>query len=411
MARLLLVNAALNMGSTGVIAEQIGILAKSKGWEAYMVHGARYKAASQLNAIQSVSLLQEEIHGLESFLLDRHGLSSRFSTKALIRKIREISPDIIHLHNIHGYYLNYQLLFEYLSEANIPVVWTLHDCWSMTGHCVYFSLVGCEKWKTGCRDCVQTRTYPRSLFFDRSSKNYFQKRLSFSSVRNMMIVPVSYWLGSLVRDSFLKEYPIHVIHNGIDLSLFKPVIGDFRQRYGIHGKKMILGVAFGWGTRKGLDVFVELSKRLSPEAYQIVLVGTNEAVDKVLPKQVLSIHRTCNQKELVEIYTAADVFVNPTREDNYPTVNMESLACGTPVVTFKTGGSPEAISADTGIVVEKDDLNSLLSAILELTREPKERYEVLCRERAIEFFDKNKQYEKYIQLYERLLNKKGVTDI
>lgn len=411
MARLLLVNAALNMGSTGVIAEQIGVLAKSKGWEAYMVHGARYKAASQLNAIQSVSLLQEDIHGLESFLMDRHGLSSRFSTKALIRKIKEISPDIIHLHNIHGYYLNYQLLFEYLSEANIPIVWTLHDCWPMTGHCVYFSLMGCEKWKTGCVDCAQTRTYPKSLFFDRSSKNYFQKKFSFSSVRNMMIVPVSYWLGSLVRDSILKEYPIHVIHNGIDLSLFKPVIGDFRQRHGIHGRKMILGVAFGWGTRKGLDVFVELSKRLSPEEYQIVLVGTNETVDKVLPRQILSIHRTCNQRELVEIYTAADVFVNPTREEAFGLVNVEALACGTPVITFKTGGSPETISPDTGIVVEKDNISSLIGAIEKLTHEPKKKYEDFCRERVIEFFDKNKQYEKYLQLYERLLNRKDVTGI
>lgn len=410
MAKLLLINSTLNMGSTGVIAEQIGVLAKSKGWEVYMVHGARYKAASQLNAIQSVSLLQEEIHGLESFLLDRHGLSSRFSTKALIRKIKEISPDIIHLHNIHGYYINYQLLFEYLSEANIPVIWTLHDCWPMTGHCSHFYMLGCEKWKVGCERCLQRNTYPKSWFRDRSSKNYLQKKKSFSSVKNMHIVPVSYWLGEVVRDSFLKDIPVHVIHNGIDLSLFKPVMGNFKQKYGIYGKKMILGVAYGWGTRKGLDAFVELSKRLSTDEYQIVLVGTNADIDKKLPKQIVSIHRTFNQKELVEIYTAADVFVNLTREEAFGLVNVEALACGTPVITFKTGGSPETISPDTGIVVEKDNMSSLIDAIEKLTHESKKKYEILCRERAIECFDKNKQYEKYIQLYESVLNK-DVTDI
>lgn len=407
MAKLLIVNAALNMGSTGKISEQIGLLAKQKGWEVYMIHGPRYKNPSQLNTIQSVSLFQEKLHGIESLLLDRHGLSSRCSTKKLIEKIKNISPDIIHLHNIHGYYLNYKLLFEYLCEAKIPVVWTLHDCWAMTGHCVHFTMMGCDKWKGGCDSCIQSRTYPISIFWDRSKKNYRQKKVSFTSVNNMVLVPVSFWLADIVKNSFLKKHPINMIHNGIDLSVFKPQKSDFKQKYNIQTKKIILGVAFGWGYRKGLDVFIELSQVL-PSDYQVVLVGTNDDLDKKLPVQILSIHRTSNQQELAEIYTAADVFVNPTREEVFGMVNVEALACGTPVVTFKTGGSPESVSEDTGMVVDVDDVSSLKRAVIQMAQTSNENLQKSCRQRALEYFDKNKQYEKYIYLYEQMLKEKNV---
>lgn len=223
----------------------------------------------------------------------------------------------------------------------------------------------------------------------------------------MVLVPVSFWLADIVKNSFLKKHPINMIHNGIDLSVFKPQKSDFKQKYNIQTKKIILGVAFGWGYRKGLDVFIELSQIL-PSDYQVVLVGTNDDLDKKLPVQILSIHRTSNQQELAEIYTAADVFVNPTREEVFGMVNVEALACGTPVVTFKTGGSPESVSEDTGMVVDVDDVSSLKRAVIQMAQTSNENLQKSCRQRALEYFDKNKQYEKYIYLYEQMLKEKNV---
>lgn len=337
------------------------------------------------------------LHMILAKLTGLNGCLSFISTLKLLKTIKKKQYDILHLHNLHGWFINLPMLFEYVKKYNIPVIWTLHDCWSFTGHCPHFTMVKCDKWKTGCYDCPQYREYPESRF-DNSALMYAKKKKWFTSVKHLTIVTPSHWLADLVKESYLKDYPVKVIHNGIDLDVFKPTPSNFRQKNGIDdGKYIILGVSFGWGKRKGLDVFVELSERLDSEKYQIVLVGTDDNVDKQLPSNIISIHRTQDQKELAEIYTVADVFVNPTREENYPTVNMEALACGTPVITFKTGGSPEIINDSCGISVDCDDIATLEKKIRQVC-EQKIFDANSCLNRAADF-DRNNRLKEYVDLY------------
>ena len=316
----------------------------------------------------------------------------------MISEIEKFKPDIVHLHNLHGHNCNLMLLFNYLKTTTIKVIYTFHDCWTFTGYCTYFTLTGCEKWKETCFKCPQTKG--NSWFFDKS-KQLFVKKRELMSGGDLTIVTPSEWLAELVKQSFLKDYPVKVIHNGIDLNIFKPTESDFRKKYNIsENKYILLGVAFGWGKRKGLDVFIELQKRLDKARYQIVLVGTDDKVDKQLPKEIISIHRTQNQTELAEIYTAADLFVNPTREENYPTVNMESIACGTPVITFRTGGSPEILTEKTGVVVDCDDVDAMQNGIEEICEK-----QLFSGEDCIaqaKSFDMNERFQEYIDLYKTL---------
>ena len=365
MPRILQINTCITQ-STGRITQQIGERAIDNGWDSFIAFPAHEPMTeSRSHLIHIGNKADQYFHALMTRIFDCCGFLSRCATKRLIKQIEEIKPEVIQLHNIHGYYINIPVLFEFLERSRIPVVWTLHDCWAFTGYCTYFTLDCCDRWKKGCSHCPQRKQY--SWFFDRSRMLYERKKQLFSGL-NLTIITPSQWLADLVKQSFLKEYPVKVIHNGIDLSVFRPTPSDFRERYHIpEDKFVLLGVAFGWGKRKGLDVFVELSRRLDPEKYQIVLVGTDDAVDKNLPENILSIHRTQNQQELAEVYTAADLFVNPTREDNYPTVNMEAIACGTPVVTFDTGGSPESVDEGTGVVVDCDDVDALEQKIIRIS--------------------------------------------
>ena len=406
MPKLFQINATLNCGSTGRIAEQIGLLAQQNGYEVYIAHGSRYKNPSQLHSIQVVTPLEERLHGVYSLLFDRHGLASTRQTARLVEHIKKIRPDIIHLHNIHGYYLNYEVLFRYLAEADIPVVWTLHDCWSFTGHCTYFDYAGCEKWKIGCGACPLKIMYPRSLFVDNSRNNYIRKKVAFTSVKNLTVVPVSYWLGDLAKQSFLRNYPMSIIHNGTDLITFSPDAAiDLNKTFGTAGKKYILGVAAPWSQRKGLDDAVELSRKLDFSEYQILLVGLSKEQFMDLPPEVIGIGRTQNAQELAGYYAGADVFINPTLEDNFPTTNIEALACGTPVVAYNTGGSPEAVSPETGLVVEKGNVAELAAAVETVCTNGRAAYFANCRRRAEERYDKNKCFGEYLQLYEGMLSK------
>ena len=306
-----------------------------------------------------------KIQALKSRILGNYGFNSQVETKRIIAELERLSPNVVLLHNLHGHDCNLDMLFSYFRQKQTKLVWVFHDCWAFTGYCTHFMFEHCDRWTKGCSHCPQRKQY--SWFFDRSRMLYDRKKQLFSGL-NLTIITPSQWLADLVKQSFLKEYPVKVIHNGIDLSVFRPTPSDFREKYHIPEDKFILlGVAFGWGKRKGLDVLVELSRRLDPEKNQIVLVGTDDSVDKTLPENILSIHRTQNQQELAEVYTAADLFVNPTREDNYPTVNMEAIACGTPVLTFRTGGSPEIVDKDTGAVVDCDDIDALEQEIVRIT--------------------------------------------
>lgn len=402
MPKLLQIGASLNCGAPGKIAEQIGLLAISKGWDVYMAHGLRYSNPSQLKTIPLVTSWQEKLHAAYSLLFDGHGLASRKETKRLVKWIEENKPDIIHLHNIHGYFCNFKILFEYLDTINTPIVWTMHDCWPFTGRCFHFDGIGCNKWKTGCFDCKAEKGYTVSPLCDRSKQLYELKKRLFSSVENLTMIPVSEWQASFLRESFLKDCHIKVIHNGVDIKNFTPMNESrIRDKYNIQDKFVILGVAAPWNRRKGLDDFIKLSEILSKDQYVIILVGLKENQLKILPSCIIGITRTESQQELAEFYSMADVFCNMTYLDTFPTVNLESLACGTPVITYKTGGSPEAIDEHTGVVVEQGNIEQLVEAIHHLQKNPLSSSD--CRKRAEDNFNKDKCFEKYINLYESLL--------
>ena len=401
MPTVLHINVAKNIGSTGRIVEQLCILARTHGWDSYVAHGYRYEDKGEVKGILVSGAYGEYRHYLRSLLLDGQGLGSKKETRDLVNWIQKVRPDIVHLHNIHGYYINYPILFRYLSDNSIPIVWTLHDCWPFTGHCAYFDLISCEKWETQCDNCPQKEKYPKALI-DRSKRNYELKKQLFTSVPNMTIVPVSDWLHDLVTRSFLSKYPIKTIHNGIDLNMFRPTDSDFRKRNALEGKFLILGVADGYGERKGLSEFNRLSERFD-SSVSIILVGLNEKDKKRVSPKIMGIGRTANQQELIEIYSSADVYINPTYEDNFPTTNIEALACGTPVITYRTGGSPEAVDESTGIVIKKGDVDGLVRAIEIVKSKGKASYENACRKRAETFFNKQERFGDYIRLYEELL--------
>lgn len=331
-------------------------------YDSYVVWG-RGRAAQNEHEIAILDEFGVKLHGIYTRITDKTGFASKKVTRALINKLQQIEPDIIHLHNIHGYYLNIELLFNYIRNNNIKVVWTLHDCWAFTGHCAYFDMVGCEKWKTGCHDCEQKKTYPSSLIKDNSYWNWEKKRSLFTNLNITLVTPCK-WLKNIVKQSFLKEYPVEVIYNGIDLNTFHPEKTDFEEKYNLQGKYVILGVASEWTERKGLKDFLKLEEMLDRIKYKIVLVGLTQKQIKELPDSIVGIERTQNVQELVGIYTRANVFFNPTYEDNFPTTNLEAIACGTPVITYNTGGSPETISEKTGVIFEKGDLKSVFQWIL-----------------------------------------------
>ena len=377
---------------------QIARTARAAGHEA-KTFSKKWKQNPVIDGHHYIGTIGENLlHRLAAPLVSADGVFSLLATAKLICELKSFAPDVIHLHNLHGWYLNYGMLFRYIKEKDIRVVWTLHDCWAFTGQCPHFEMAGCEKWKTGCHYCPQYREYPETVF-DRTHVMWRKKREWFTGVKGMTIVTPSWWLADLVRRSFLQEYPVRVIHNGIDLEIFRPTPGNFKEKHGIpENVHIVLGVASVWGCRKGLDVFIELAKCLD-ENYRIVLVGTDRQVDKQLPSNVISIHRTYDQQELAEIYTVADVFVNPTREETLGLVNIEALACGTPVITFNTGGSPECIDDTCGCVVNKEDIAALEQKLRWVCAEKPFALES-CIQRA-KSFNMRHRFEEYIKLYEK----------
>lgn len=397
--KVLQINSVCGVGSTGRIATDLYKVMKENGIESKIAFGiGDAENIPQEDAFKFGNKFDYYIHNAVSRITDRAGFYSKLNTLKLLKFIKSYEPDIIHIHTIHGYYVNIEILFDFLKEYNKPVIWTLHDCWSFTGHCAHFDLIGCTKWKTRCYNCPIHREYPKS-FTDNSKYMYNLKKQFFTGVENLTIVTPSQWLADLVKQSFLKDYTIRVINNGINLDVFKPIENDIKIKYQCENKYLVLGVAFGWSKKKGLDVFIELAKRLDENKYKIMLVGTDKNIDKNLPDNIISVHRTQNQYELAKIYSAADLFVNPTREENYPTVNMESLACGTPVLTFNTGGSPEIIDETCGIVVEKDDIDSMYNEIINICENNVFTKET-CLKKSKEF-DKNKKYREYVELYKK----------
>lgn len=389
-----------NYGSTGNIMRGISKVAEQNGFVCWQAYAPDRKNAPKVDRDIIISSYNiRRLNELYSRMTGMRGFQAYFSTVAFLKKVDKIKPDIIHLHNLHNNYIHVGLLFDYLKRHHIKVIWTLHDCWAFTGRCPYFQVSGCDRWKTGCRDCPYPKNEYPSVKVDRSDILWKKKKEAFTGVEDMTIVTPSQWLADLAKESFLSDYPVKVINNGIDLDVFRPTTNTFRDRYQIGKAKLLLGVSFNWERRKGLDVFLNLGSVLD-EKYKIVLVGTDDEVDKLLPPGFLSIHQTMDQRELSEIYSAADVLVNPTREDNFPTVNIESLACGTPVVTFRTGGSAEIIDNSSGISVEQDDIDGLVKAIQDIC-EGQAIHSEDCLARS-KCFDRYEKFKEYVDLYQAI---------
>ena len=406
MPKLLLINVALNWGSTGKIVEGIGKLALSNGWEVYVAHGSRYVNESELNSYCVTTKLGEILHYIESSLFDAQGRGSRLSTRKFLKVIDGIEPDIVQIHNIHGCFINYPILFNYFRERRIPVVWTLHDCWSMTGHCVHFERTHCDKWKIQCSHCPQKRDFPKSYLLDRSKSNYIKKKELFTSMVNMRITTVSSWLKGVVEQSYLRKFPIDVVYNGVDTNQFDRTENSIRERLKIGNKKMLLAVASGFEERKGIYDYVALSKVL-PNRYQIVHVGVNQNDCKLLPASIIAVRHANGVKELACFYSAADVLLSLSYEETFGLTIAEAMSCGTPAVVYDNTAQPELITLETGIVVKSGDINAVLNAVIEICEKGKDFYFEACRRRAENRFDKNKRYKEYMDVYYTLMNSRG----
>lgn len=397
--KILQINSVCGYGSTGNIVVDLYRALKEQGHACCVAYG-RGNAPADVQSYRIESDWDVYIHGAISRFTDKQGFYSTRATKRLVEWMKVYDPDVVHLHNLHGYYINIEVLFDALKQMDKPVVWTLHDCWAFTGHCAYFEYSGCDKWKTECFHCPQKKEYPTSWLRDNSTGNYIRKKTEIGALNNLIIVTPSRWLGNLVKESFLRRCPVEVIYNGIDLNVFHPVCKNLKEKYGLQNKRVILGVASEWTSRKGLQDFIQLSEMLE-KTYQIVLIGriNGQQIEK---PNILYIDRTSDREELAAWYTEADVFFNPTYEDNYPTVNLEAQACGTSVITYNTGGSPEGVIGTNGVVCEQGDLHSVIQYI--------QRGEKLSVQGEVETLSKERMLQQYTELYQMLCGKDGVNN-
>ena len=391
--------------STGKIMRGIGDLAISSGWESYIAYSrARDGIIPHTSKLIPVGDKADlAIHALETRLFDAHGLASKRATRELIRRIEDVSPDIIQIHNVHGYFLNYPMLCDFLGRSGIPVVWTAHDCWLFTGHCYHYSSAGCYRWKTGCYSCPLKTSFPASWLLDRSDRNYELKKKSLTGMKNLHLVAASEWMKKEMSESFLSGVPCTVIHNGIDLDVFKPSNNEqTKGKYGINTPHYVIAVASIWLKEKGFDDLMRLAGILDEDNTLVMVGRMTKKQEKVLPGNVIHIPRTSDATALAELYSGAVAFLNPTWQDNYPTVNLEAIACGTPVITYRTGGSPESVTDKTGFIVEQGDIDGIAKIINDIIGNNSYLYGLNCREYALAHFDKEKCFRKYIDLYESL---------
>ena len=400
MKKILQINIVCGQGSTGKIALDIANYVNEKEYECHIAYGvgqAKYKHSYKIG-----NYFDLHFHSFISRIFCRQGYQSKYTTLKLVRYIKNIKPDIIHLHNIHGNYINYQILFKYLKKIDTPVVWTLHDCCMFTGKCSYFSDIGCDKWKTECNQCPQLNKYPPSKI-DKVRKNFYDKKKWFLGLHNLSIICVSDWLTDITSQSFMGIYPIKRIYNGIDTEIFSPKKSNFKLENNLDDKLLILGVADSWTESKGLFKFIELAKNID-SSYQVVLVGVTEQQSMLLPSNIIGIKRTHNVEELVDLYNAADVFINFSTEETFGMVTAEAMSCGTPVIIFNSTASPELVNEDTGIVINK--FEDVYEAINKITGNCSQLYGKYCRERVLSLFSKEKMVNEYLMYYNQLLEQK-----
>lgn len=406
--KILRITTEINRSSIGRTTEQLGKLVIAEGWESYIAWG-RADGNSESIKIHVGNKASIFFHGLLTRLFDLHGHGSYCATKRLVSKIKTIQPDIIHLHDIHGYYINIKVLFNYLKESKIPVVWSHHDCWAFTGHCGFYSSVNCEKWKKECHHCPLIKDYPGSLFVDNSRYNYRLKKRLFTSLDSLYNVGVSEWISNELKESFLNKYPIITISNGIDTDIFKPrqdCANEIREKYGLGDGVILIGVATAWDERKGLSDYFKLRKCLG-DNYTIVMVGVPQSIKDSLIPGMIGISRTDSVEELCKLYSVSSVVLNLANAESFGKTTPEGLACGVPSVVYNCTASPSLVDSETGIVVEKGDMVGLVNAIDTIMTWNVEKTIQKCRERACEHYNIKNNWPKYIDLYKQILYKQN----
>lgn len=392
------INTVCGIGSTGRITTDLHNALVERGHECLICYG-RGDAPEDFKGYRIGTDLDVHLHALYSRITDRTAFASKRATLELLRKIEEFKPDIVHLHNLHGYYIHFEKLFQYLKQYNKPVIWSLYDCWSFTGHCCHFDYIGCDKWKAGCQDCPQKKEYPASYILDQSKKNYRDKKRLIHSINQLTVVPPTQWLSQILENSYLSDINKKIIPTGIDLEAFQPTSSNLRKELQLEDTQVVLGVSNGFGKFKGSKYFLQLAERL-PKNYRLVLLGVTKEQSSQYPKEVLTLPRTNSTHQLAQFYTMADVFVNPTLQETQGLTSIEALACGTGVVTFQSGGSAESMNESCGIAVVRDDFEGLLQAVIQVCGNPFSPE--LCRKKAMEY-DKKKLLKDYIDLYQNTL--------
>lgn len=402
MPILLQINVDANNGSNGSIARDIGDIALSKGWRSVIVYGRKH-IPSRSELIRVGNDWDVRWHGLFTRLTDLHGLGSYFATKRLVKKIKELNPNIIHLHNIHGYYINYKILFDFINKHNIPVVWTFHDCWPFTGHCSHYIGYNCYKWISSCNNCPARTDYPTSWFVDNSSFNFTLKRSLFTRPKKLAVVTVSNWLKSVTDQSFFSKYPVTVIYDGIDTDSFRYRQSDLKVKLGIEGKYVLMSAAANWSTSKGWDDYLKVASQL-PQKYIIILIGVTSEQQKTLPPNIIGIQRVEGKEKLAEFYSIADVLLNLSYAETFGMTTAEAMACGTPGISYNITACPELLTKDTGLVVEPGDIGGVLNAIDIMTKKGRLSYSDACRSRVLSNFDFKKVNNQYFDIYGQLIN-------
>ena len=398
--KVLQINAVYGNGSTGIIVKDIDTALQQRGYTSYVAYAKSTNAPQ--NGYKIGNLIDQKLHAVLARLIGKQAYFSFFCTNRLLNFIDKIKPDIIHLHNLHSNYINLKMLTNYINKNNINTVITLHDCWFFTGKCFHYGVVGCNKWQTRCGNCPRVKEDVPSWFFDQTTRVFEDKKRYMGLIPNLVVVGVSNWISNEAKKSFFQSKKIVTIQNGVDLEIFKPTESDIRKKLNVEEKFVILGMANKWLDKINQSTFSYVVNQLCEDEV-LVLLGCRKDQIEHLPNNVIGLEYCSKRNDLAKIYSLSDIFVNVTREDSLPTVNIEAICCGTPVITFDSGGSSEIIDNNTGLVVAQGDDKALLMAIKKIKKKGKQHYQNKCREHGVKNFNKDDRYIDYINLYEKII--------
>ncbi len=387
-------------GSTGGIAKKIHAELSEQGHESLFAYGfgpdVNHKSVKISNKVSGL------VHKVISEFIGLHGYASVISTIKLVKKLKKFKPDIIHLHNLHGGYINLKILFDYIKKENIKTVITLHDCWLFTGKCYHYYEARCDKYLHNCGNCPQLSMYPKSKFFDFTTKMLNDKKNLFKGIKNLHIVTVSQWLKEQAQATFLGRFPISVVSNGVN-DVFRVTNSTEQTEVTdkIKGKFVILSVASVWDEHKGMKDIEDLSLRLADD--EVILVVGKITNKKPLPDNIITIDRTENIEKLVEIYNAADVYVSMSTEETFGLTIAEALCCGVPAIVYNATACREMVeNGKNGYVAQPHNIEQVYEYIQNIKADSFtcERMSVFFKEK----YSGKKMIEGYFNVYANLYN-------